>query len=91
MEVNSIRVCQIKEAPVLSQHDVFPKSIDSSKSHTCSSVSSVEEGTNFQDNNSKVVSRCHVAQRFEDNSAALEESGEAKLQEKKGTSNKKHQ
>ena len=27
----------------------------------------MEEGTNFQDNNSKVVSRCHVAQRFEDN------------------------
>ena len=28
----------------------------------------MEEGTNFQDNNSKVVSRCYVAQRFKDNS-----------------------
>ena len=28
----------------------------------------MEEGTNIQDNNSKVVSQCYVAQRFEDNS-----------------------
>ena len=28
----------------------------------------MEEGTNFQDNNNKVVSQSHVAQRFEDNS-----------------------
>ena len=68
VEVNSIRVCQINKVPVLTQHDVFPRSIDSSKGHTCSNVSSVEEGTNFQDNNSKVVSQCYVAQRFEDNS-----------------------
>ena len=68
VEVNSIRVCQINKVPVLTQHDVFPRSIDSSKGHTCSNVSSVEEGTNFQDNNSKVVSQCYEAQRFEDNS-----------------------
>ena len=68
VEVNSIRVCPINKVPVLTQHDVFPRSIDSSKGHTCSNVSSVEEGTNFQDNNSKVVSQCYVAQRFEDNS-----------------------
>ena len=68
VEVNSIGVCQINEVPVLSQRDVFPRSIDSPKSHTCSNVSSVEEGTNFQDNNSKVVSQCHVAQIFDDNS-----------------------
>ena len=68
VEVNSIRVCQINKVPTLTQHDVFQRSIDSSKGHTCSNVSSVEEGTNFQDNNSKVVSQCYVAQRFEDNS-----------------------
>ena len=67
VEVNTIRVCQINKVPVLTQHDVFPRSIDSSKGHTCSNVSSVE-GTNFQDNNSKVVSQCFVAQRFDDNS-----------------------
>ena len=68
VEVNSIRVCQINKVPVLTQHDVFPRSIDSSKGHTCSNVSSVEEGTNFQDNNSKVVTQRYVAQRFEDKS-----------------------
>ena len=68
VEVNSIRVCQINKVPVSTQHDVFPRSIHSSKGHTCSNVSSVEEGTNFQDNNSKVVSQCYVAQRFDDNS-----------------------
>ena len=68
VEVNSIRVYQNDEVPVLTQHDVFPKSFYSSKGHTCSNVSSVEEGTNFQDNNNKVVFQCHVAQRFEENS-----------------------
>ena len=68
VEVNSIRVCQNDEVPVLTQHDVFPKSFYSSKGHTCSNVSSVEEGTNFQDNNNKVLFQCHVAQRFEENS-----------------------
>ena len=68
VEVNSIRVCQNDEVPVLTQHDVFSKSFDSSKGHTCSNVSSVEEGTNFQDNNNKVVFKCHVPQRFEENS-----------------------
>ena len=68
VEVNSIRVCQNDEVPVLTQHDVFSKLFDSSKGHTCSNVSSVEEGTNFQDNNNKVVFQCHVAQRFEENS-----------------------
>ena len=68
VEVNSIRVCQNDEVPVLTQHDVFPKSFYSSKGHTCSNVSSVEEGTNFQDNNNKVVFQCHVAQKFEENS-----------------------
>ena len=53
---------------MLTQHDVFSKSFDSSKGHTCSNVSSVEEGTNFQDNNNNVVFQCHVAQRFEENS-----------------------
>ena len=68
VEVNSIRVCQINKVPALTQHNVFPRLIDSSKGHACSNVSSVEEGTNIQDNNSKVVSQCYVAQRFEDNS-----------------------
>ena len=54
---------------MLTQHDVFSKSFDSSKGHTCSNASSVEEGTNFQDNNNnKVVLQCHTAQRFEENS-----------------------
>ena len=68
VEVNSIRVSQNDEVPVLTQHDVFSKSFNSSKGHTCSNVSSVEEGTNLQDNINKVVFQCHVAQRFEDNS-----------------------
>ena len=68
IEVNSIRVCQINEVPALTKHDVLPRSIDSSKGHTCGNVKPVGNGTNFQDNNSKVVSQCHVAQRFEGNS-----------------------
>ena len=74
LEVNSIRVCQNNEVPVLTQHDVFSKSFDSSKGHTCSNVLSVEERTNFQDNNNnKVVFQCHVAQRFEENSVVPSE------------------
>ena len=36
VEISSIRVCQINKVPLLTQHDVFPRSIESSKGHTCS-------------------------------------------------------